>query len=142
MYVCMYVCMHVCVYECMYVHKPAIDEAITKYYDPKAPYSFLLAKEKIKGIIASIKKDFLKEGIPFGSLNEFNQWGIPTSKPEFEFMGTSRYMQWKGIARNSIIIANAGRRTGLITTTENCSIEVPQFIKISKLKEGNKEDGN
>ena len=109
-----------------------VDELVDEYYKPNSPYSFLLARRKIHAVLGSIKEDYLKEGIAFGALNDMNEWGLPSIKEEYEYMGIFRYKLWKGILTNSRILINNGRRKGLLTRTESGSMEVPLLTDVKQ----------
>lgn len=105
-----------------------LDEAVTEYYEPKGAYHFLLCRKTVRGILNSIKKDFLKQGIPFGAVNENNEWGMPLMGEEFKYMGIKAYKLVKGIIFNQKILITAGVRSGQITAeSKSETIEVPQL---------------
>lgn len=88
-----------------------IDDVVREYMEPGSVYSALIAKKLAKAILDSIKIHFKKEGIPFGGVNNNDEWGIPTMEEEFRFALKRRYKNVKGTVINSetLWVASAKR---------------------------------
>lgn len=107
-----------------------IEDTVGDYFTPKSPYSFILAKMKMRGIFHAVGRHFNKQGIPFGCVNEYHEHGIPFEKEEFEFMGITRYKLVKAIIIGSNLIVNAGVKRGAIKASRKQeAIEVPLLNK-------------
>ncbi len=110
-----------------------LQEATEEYYEPKSPYSFIIARTKMSAIFRALKRVFGKDRIPFGCVNEHKEWGIPTSKEEYEFMGIRRYTLVKGIIKGSQMIISSGVRAGLIKgKSKSETIMIPVLEKNDK----------
>lgn len=79
----------------------SMDKVVRDYFEPGTVYSALVAKKAAKAIMNSVKNHFKKEGIPFGSVNEHEEWGIPTMEEEFRYALKRRYKNVKGTVINS-----------------------------------------
>ena len=87
---------------------------LVKYYGASSPFKYLMARKQVKSLLTTIKKRFLKQGIPFGCINDKLQYGVPETKEEYEYLCIRGYKFWKGIKRNMSIIANAGVKQGVL----------------------------
>lgn len=94
--------------------KLSVDKIVAKYYSISSPLHFLTTRVRVKSLLSGVKNHFLKEGIPFGCLNDKFQHGIPETKEEYEYLCLMGYKFWKGIRHNMQIIANAGVREGVL----------------------------
>lgn len=103
----------------------SINDILSEYFEPGSVYSALIAKKTAKSIMHSIKTHFKKEGIPFGSVNEHEEWGIPTMEEEFRWALKRRYKNVKGTIINSETLwVRSAKRMGYLKNLQHEKILV------------------
>ncbi len=74
-----------------------------------------IAKKTIDSILGSIKNVLKQSGIPFGSLNTEDQWGIPFTDEEYKYGVKGRYKLVKGVVINTDNLwVKSGKRAGYL----------------------------
>jgi len=75
-----------------------LEEFVQKFYSPKTPLAYMIAKHKASGFLfTALKRRFNKLGKDFGVVNNKGQFGIPVTEEEVTFRITNYYTLSKGI---------------------------------------------
>lgn len=77
--------------------RTTVEQFIQKFYAPKTPLAYMIAKKKaVRFLAISIKRRINKEGKDFGVVNKKGEYGIPTSEEEVVLRITNYYTMSKG----------------------------------------------
>lgn len=116
--------------------KLSVREIVDEYFDPKTPYTYLVANKKAKGYINSIKQYFKsKHGIWIGRIGNDGKYGVATTIEEVGFAVISSYKFIKGNVRNTQMLVGNAKQNGILPTGLK-----EERLLISRLEE--KEDEN
>jgi len=90
-----------------------IEQFIQKFFAPKSPYAYLVAKKRALSFLhIALKRRFNQLGKDFGVINTKGQYGVPLTKEEVVFRITNYYTFSKALNQ-------AARRAVSYATEEN-----------------------
>lgn len=116
--------------------KLTVETMVKDLFSPKDPFEYLMAKEKIRGYIGSLKKKFRKEqGIWFGVLNPLGEYGLPTTEVEYTHCLKRYYFFITGNLKRASELKDEATTKGLLSSGFKFSAFILPEPNLEKEKE-------
>ena len=95
--------------------KLTIETIVKNYFKPKNPFDYLMAKEKARSLLQTVKRRFkFRDGIWFGSLDDTGRYGIITTSEEVQFILMRYYRFVKGNIGGATLLVGDAKKQGLL----------------------------
>jgi hypothetical protein len=95
--------------------KLTVETMVKNYFKPKNPFDYLVAKQKIRSLLSTIRNHFkFRDGLWFGNIDNTGRYGIITTKEEAQFALMRYYRFVKGNIAGATFLVGDAKKQGLL----------------------------